>query len=269
MALPTEIWSINEYISNCKQNEVVGESDLSCILNAILQILNMMLESIPLSVSCKSGLCLLLDSDHGEKLESLCELLLNEVERNREEYMQPNDESSIKDMYEKESEILPAAFSNVFGVIVLIIPKCYNLPMFPVIPRMLQVNTTVYMLYDAEASFFKPMFPIIDSTVRASAVESKCYCGSKSSSKPPCIHNMQCICLKNGRDCTHICHCRGCGNKHPASEGKEKRRKCIKHELVLAGTQLGENELQLIEPPSKINSFQHCILESFLLLLLL
>ena len=70
MALPTEIWSINEYVRNCKQNEVVGESDLSCILNAILQILHMMLESIPLSVSYKSGLCLLLDSEHGEKLES-------------------------------------------------------------------------------------------------------------------------------------------------------------------------------------------------------
>ena len=68
------------------------------------------------------------------KLESLRELLLNKIERNREEYMQSNDESSVKDMYEKESEVLPAAFLNVFGAIVLIIPKCYNLPMFPVIP---------------------------------------------------------------------------------------------------------------------------------------
>ena len=168
--------------------------------------------------------------------------------------MQSNDESSIKDMYEKESEILHAAFSNVFGVIVLIIPKCYNLPMFPLIPRMFQVNTPVYILYDTEASYFKPMFPIVDSTVREGVVESKCYCVSKGSSKPTSILNMR---------------CRGCGNKRPVSEGKEKRRKRIKHESVLAGTQVGENELQLIEPPSKINSFQHCILESFLLLLLL
>ena len=58
-------------------------------------------------------------------------------------------------MHEKESEVLPAAFVNVFGVIVLIIPKSYHLPMFPVIPRMLQVNTPVYMPYDAEASYFK------------------------------------------------------------------------------------------------------------------
>ena len=223
----------------------------------------MMLESIPLSVSYKSALRSFFDSDHGEKLESLRELLLNEIERNREEYMQSNDESSVKDMYEKENEVLPAAFSNVFGVIVLIIPKCYNLLMFPVIPRMLQVNTPVYLLYDAEASYFKPMFPIVDSPVRASVVESKCYCRSKGSSKPTCIiHNMGCICLKNGRDCTNVCRCRACGNKLPASEGKENRRKRIRHELVSAGTQVGENELQLIEPPSKINSFQRCILES-------
>ena len=65
-----------------------------------------------------------------EKVESLRELLLNETERNREKYMQSNDESSVKDIYEKKPEVLPAAFSNVFGVIVLIIPKCYNLPMF-------------------------------------------------------------------------------------------------------------------------------------------
>ena len=179
--------------------------------------------------------------------------MLNEIERNREEYIQSNDESSIKDMYEKESEILHAAFSNVFDVIVLIIPKCYNLPMFPEIPRILQVNTPVYMLYDAEASYFKPMFPIVDSAVRKGVVESKCYCVSKGSSKPTCILNMR---------------CRGCGNKRPASEGKEKRRKRIKHELVLAGTQVGENELQLIEPTSKINSFQYCILESLFFLLL-
>ena len=138
--------------------------------DGMLQILHMMLESISLSVSYKSALRSFLDSKRGEKLESLRELLLNEIERNREEYMQSNDESSIKDMHEKESEILPAAFSNVFGVIVVIVPKRYNLPIFPVIPRMLQVNTPVYMLYDAKASYFKPMFPIVDSTVRASVV---------------------------------------------------------------------------------------------------
>ena len=170
-------------------------------------------------------------------------------------------------MYERESEVLPAAFSSVFGVIVLIIPKCYNLPMFPVIPRMLRVNTPVYMLCDAEASYFKPMFPIFDSPVRASVVENKCYCGSKGSSKPTCIYNMRCICFKNGWDCTNVCRYRGCGNKRPASEGEEKRRKRIRHELVSAGTQVGENELQLIEPPSKINSFQHCILESLFFLI--
>ena len=74
---------------------------------------------------------------------------------------------------------------------------------------------------------------------------------------------MRCICFKNGRDCTNVCRCSGCGNKRPASEGKEKRRKHIKHESVSAGTQVGEKELQLTEPRSKINSFQHCILESF------
>ena len=100
--LPIEIWSINEYVSNCKQNEDVSESDLSCILNAMLfdiiptismadgmlQIFHMMLEIIPLSVSYKPELHSLLDSDHGEKLESLRELLLNKIEQNKEEYMQ-------------------------------------------------------------------------------------------------------------------------------------------------------------------------------------
>ena len=80
--------------------------------------------------------------------------------------MQSNDEIYIKDMYEKESEVLPAAFSNVFGVIVLIVPKCYNLLMLPVIPRMFQVNIPVYMLYDAKASYFKPIIPTVDSPVR-------------------------------------------------------------------------------------------------------
>ena len=121
-ALPTEIWSINEYVSNCKQNEVVSESHLSCILNAMLfdimstismadgmlQILHMMLESIRLSVSCKSALPSFVDSDHGENLESLRELLLNDIERSRDEYMQSNDESFVKDMYEKESERSPS-----------------------------------------------------------------------------------------------------------------------------------------------------------------
>ena len=60
-ALPTEIWSINEYVSNCRQSEAVSESDLSCILNAMLfdiiptisvadgmlQIFHMILEIIP------------------------------------------------------------------------------------------------------------------------------------------------------------------------------------------------------------------------------
>ena len=162
---------------------------------------------MPLSVSYKSALRSFLDSDHGEKLESLRKLLLNKIERNREEYMQSNDESSVNGMYEKESEVLPVAFSNVFAVIVLIITKCYNVPMFPVIPRMLQLNTPVYMLYDAKGSYFKPMIPIVDSSVRTSVVESKCYCGSKGSSKPTCIHNMRCICFKNGRDCTSVCRC--------------------------------------------------------------
>ena len=100
-SLPTKIWSVKEYVSNCKQNEVVSETDLSCILNAILldimstflmvdsilQILPMMIESVPLSVSYKSAFRLFLDSHHGEKRESLRELLFNEIERNREEYM--------------------------------------------------------------------------------------------------------------------------------------------------------------------------------------
>ena len=123
------------------------------------------------------------------------------------------------------------------------------------------------MLYDAEASYFKPMFPVVDSPVRATVVESKYYCESKSSSKPTCIQNMRCICFKNGRDFTNVCQCRRCGNKRPASEGKEKRLKRIRHELVSVGTQVGENELQLIEPSSKINSFRHCILESLFFLL--
>ena len=123
------------------------------------------------------------------------------------------------------------------------------------------------MLYDAEASYFKPMLPVVDSPVRATVVESKCYCESKSSSKPICIQNMRCICFKNGRDFTNVCRCRGCGNKRSASEGKEKRRKHIRHELVSVGAQVGENELQLIEPSSKMNSFQHCILGSLFFLL--
>ena len=45
-----------------------------------------------------------------EKVESLRELLLNETERNREEYMQSNDESSVKDMYEKEVKSFPLYF---------------------------------------------------------------------------------------------------------------------------------------------------------------
>ena len=160
-----------------------------------------------------------------------------------------------------ENEVLPAAFSNVFGVIVLIIPNCYNLPMFPVIPRMLQVTTLVYMLYGAKASYFKSMIPIVDSPVRKSVVERKCYCGSKSSSKPICTNNMRYMCFKNYRYCTNVSRCGECGNKWPASEDKEKRQKRIRHKLVLAVIQVGENQLQLIKPPSKINSFQHCILE--------
>ena len=93
------------------------------MVDSMLQILRMMIESVPLSVSYKSALCSLLDSDPGKKLKSLRELLLNEIERNRDEYMQSNDEISIKDTYEKESEVLPAALSNVFGVIFLMIHK--------------------------------------------------------------------------------------------------------------------------------------------------
>ena len=91
--------------------------------DSMLQILHMMLESVSISVSYKSALRSFLDSDHGKKLESLCELLLHEIERNREEYMKSNYKISIKDMYEK-TEVLPAAFLNVFGVTALIIPKC-------------------------------------------------------------------------------------------------------------------------------------------------
>ena len=134
--------------------------------------------------------------------------------------------------------------------------------MFPVIPWMLQINAPVYVLYDVEASYFKPAIPVVGSPVRTSVVESKWYCGSKGSSSPTCIHNMQYICFKNGRDCINVCRCRGRGNKRPASEGKEKCHKRNRHKLVSVGTQVGENELQLIEPPSKINSFQYCILES-------
>ena len=98
---------------------------------SFLQILQMMLESVTLSVSYKPALRSFFDSDHGEKLKSLHELLLNEIERNREEYMQSNDEIPIKDTYEKESEVLPAALLNVFGVIVLIFPtvsyQCFQL----------------------------------------------------------------------------------------------------------------------------------------------
>ena len=104
------------YVSNCKQNEVVSESDLSFILNAMLldimstisiaggmlEILLMMLEDVPLSIGYKSALHSFLDSDHGERLESLRELLLNEIERNRDEYMQSSDESFVKDMYKNE-----------------------------------------------------------------------------------------------------------------------------------------------------------------------
>ena len=80
--------------------------------------------------------------------------------------------------------------------------------------------------------------------------------------KPTCIHNIRCICFKNDRDCTNVCRCRGCGNERPAGEDKEERHRRSRHKLVSAGTQLGEDELQLFETPSKINSFQHCILES-------
>ena len=118
------------------------------------------------------------------------------------------------------------------------------------------------MRYDAEASCFKPMIPIVSPPVRTSVVGSKCYCASKGSSKPTCIHNVQCICFKTGRDCTNACRCRRCGNKRPAGEGKENRRKRVRHKLVSAWTKEGEDELPLIEPPSKINSFQHCILQS-------
>ena len=129
---------------------------------------------------------------------------------------------------------------------------------------MLQANTPVYMLYDAETSYFKPMILIADSPVRTSVVECKCYCGSKGSSKPPCMHNMRCICFKTGRDSTNVCRFRGCGNKHPVVEGREKHPKCIRHKLVVVRTQVGEDELQLIKPPSTINSLEYCILESLL-----
>ena len=78
--------------------------------DGMLQILHMILESIPLSVSYKSALRSFLDSDHGETLESLRELLLNEIERNRQEYMQSNDESPIKDMYERKVKSFPLHF---------------------------------------------------------------------------------------------------------------------------------------------------------------
>ena len=55
--------------------------------------------------------------------------------------MQPNDESSVKNILDKENEILLALFPNIFGVIILIISTCYHLPMLPVSMRVLQVNT--------------------------------------------------------------------------------------------------------------------------------
>ena len=48
---------------------------------------------------------------------------------------------------------------------------------------------------------------------------------------------------------------------HPAVVGKEKHPKLIRHKLVVAETQVGEDKSQNIEPTSKINSFQYCILE--------
>ena len=73
------------------------------IEDGMLQNLHMMLESVPLSVHYKSALRSFFDSNHCEKLASLREFLLNEIERSREEYIQSNDESSVKDMYDKES----------------------------------------------------------------------------------------------------------------------------------------------------------------------
>ena len=95
--LLTEIRTLNEHVSNWKQNKVVNKSDLSCILNAILldnmptismtgsmlEILHMIFESLPLSFSYKSVYSLIVIMVKNRKVYvSFCLMKLNGTERN-------------------------------------------------------------------------------------------------------------------------------------------------------------------------------------------
>ena len=95
--LLTEIRTLNEHVSNWKQNKVVNKSDLSCILNAILldnmptismtgsmlEILHMIFESLPLSFSYKSVYSLIVIMLKNRNVYvSFCLMKLNGTERN-------------------------------------------------------------------------------------------------------------------------------------------------------------------------------------------
>ena len=144
---------------------------------------------------------------YNKRTEVLKELLCNEVERNSEEYH--------SDTCEIDNDILPAAFSNVFGLCILVVPNCYDIPMMPLIPRILSTNSPFCMIYDVFKKIYFPLFNTEMKEVEENAENfRKCYCGSKAYKKPTC-RTIRCVCYKGNESCAETCRCRGCGNNKP------------------------------------------------------
>lgn len=246
--LPANAIGLNQFIDACHSSPLFVQSDFAVVLK------HMQLELF--IAECQSIYSCLNDSitvilkeqdlplDYRKSVESLVsketnntmisELLFEEIKNSLSYYSSfAESENALieANITNKEktlntfSKVLLLVAANIFGLLFFIVPMCYGMPMYPVIPKQLSINTPSFLVYDIESKVFKSLVKTeIDSNLKVKDA-LKCGCGSKD--KIPnkrCLHNMRCLCFRNSVSCTNLCSCKGCANNKPPSS-KERRRK--------------------------------------------
>jgi len=120
------------------------------------------------------------------------------------------------------------AVANIFGLAIVILSSCREVPMLSVVPSSeLRLTSPCFLQYNPETATFTACIED-DSKVGAAGNGSRvsCTCGSKTKgkvAKKMCMVT-RCRCYFSGKGCTILCQCVCCGNHKPVTESDEKEK---------------------------------------------
>ncbi|XP_057302830.1 uncharacterized protein LOC130636992 [Hydractinia symbiolongicarpus] len=160
-------------------------------------------------------------------------------------------------------------FGDAFGISVVVIPSCLDIPILPLIAKDSVVSKPVFVLYDG----VKDAFFILEEQIQGPSEQNEihCSCGKNDKDlKKRCVYNYRCKCFRAGIDCSLKCTCKGCHNSRPSKAGQKRRRRT---QPVLSCTPVWSSfdflhQSDYTPAAAPVTTVQHFLLESCLFFLL-